>query len=151
MQRVVFTFQRNVRTATGSSVGEQWWSLKMRDNSTAGEVLEADSGLHTFLACDRTPTNALTASLGVTGPLAFFVLVYGVFRTVRGCTAGSRYRLRCDELPDTRDLVDLCDGVYIARRQRNLEREADLFDEVIRLFRSPEALLKLTGEYLKVD
>ena len=40
--------------------------------------------------------------------------------------AGTRYRLAIDEMPDTRDVVDLCEGVYIARREGELEQETDL-------------------------
>ena len=29
-------------------------------------------------------------------------------------------------MPDTRDVVDLCEGVYIARREGELEQETDL-------------------------
>ena len=39
---------------------------------------------------------------------------------------GTRYRLAIDEMPDTRDVVDLCEGVYIARREGELEQETDL-------------------------
>jgi len=97
-------------------------------------------------ASDRSNTNQITETLGVTGFLACLTVVYGLFRTVRTHTTGFRYRIRVDELPDTRDLVDLCDGVYIARLQGDLAREADLYGEIIRLYRSPEALFKLSGE-----
>ena len=56
-----------------------------------------------------------------------------------------------DEMPDVRDLVDLCDGVYIARRQRDLMRETELYETIIRLYRSPDALLTLSGSELKRD
>ena len=70
---------------------------------------------------------------------------------VRAAFAGTRYHLFLDELPDCRDLVDLCNGVYMARRQSDLLRETELFESVIRLYRSPEALLTLTGGELKHD
>jgi len=167
---VSLTFARNMRVAGigNVTVGDQWWSLQMDTSRTDPSTVcrspsspspptdgrhgrvESLQGVHTYIASDRIASNAITASLGVTGLLPFYlVIVYGAFRSVRLYTAGSRYRIRVDELPDTRDLVDLCDGVYIARRQLDLMREADLYDTIIRLFRSPEALLTLTGEYLK--
>ena len=50
---------------------------------------------------------------------------------------------------NARDLVDLCDGVYIARRRSDLRREFALYETILRLYRSPEALVTLTGGELK--
>ena len=52
-------------------------------------------------------------------------------------------------MPDTRDLLDLCEGVYIARQEGQLMRETELQETVLRLYRSPETLLQLTGTELK--
>lgn len=68
---------------------------------------------------------------------------------MRAFTAGTRYRIFLDEIPDSRDLVDLCDGVYIARRCSDLRGEFLLYETILRLYRSPEALLVLTGGELK--
>lgn len=87
-----------------------------------------------------------------TGIVAFYTIIFlGAFNIIRGFTAGSRYRIFLDELPDARDLVDLCDGVYIARRGSDLRREFSLYETILRLYRSPEALLALTGGDLKYD
>lgn len=56
-----------------------------------------------------------------------------------------------DEMPHTRDLFDLCEAVAIARRDGSLLREAQLFQTILRLYRSPETLLRLTGGALKRD
>ena len=94
----------------------------------------------------------LTSALGVGGIVAFYSIIFlGAFRIVRGFTADSRHRIHIDELPDARDLVDLCDGVYIARRSSDLERETSLFETILRLYRSPEAMLSVTGSFLKYD
>lgn len=54
-------------------------------------------------------------------------------------------------MPHTRDLFDLCEAVAIARRDGSLLREAQLFQTILRLYRSPETLLRLTGAALKRD
>jgi hypothetical protein len=56
-----------------------------------------------------------------------------------------------DEMPHTRDLFDLCEAVAIARRDGSLLREAQLFQTILRLYRSPETLMRLTGATLKRD
>ena len=67
----------------------------------------------------------------------------------RSITGGTRYTIGLDELPDSRDLVDLCEGVYIARREKRLLQETELTEIIFRLFRSSETLLQLTGTELK--
>ena len=160
--------------ARAAANGLQWWSLGFEQNATTSDSMALDAiaqggaplaanalasdapavgglgGVHTVVATDRIASNTITVSLGITGIVPFYIIIwYGAFRTVRSFTAGSRYRLFLDELPDARDLVDLCDGVYIARRSLDLMRETELFETIIRLYRSPEALLSLTGGELK--
>jgi hypothetical protein len=48
-------------------------------------------------------------------------------------------------MPRTTDLMEFCDGIYIARLEGDLKREQSLYDLLIKLYRSPELLLKLTG------
>ena len=91
-----------------------------------------------------------TRSYASGGLLAFYLaVVYGVGRSIRSVVGLTRYRLMVDEMPDTRDLLDLCEGVYIARREKRLLRETELTEIVLRLFRSSETLLQLTGSQLK--
>ena len=46
------------------------------------------------------------------GLIAFYtVFVLGIGRMLRGIFGGTRYRLILDELPRTRDLVDLCEVI----------------------------------------
>jgi len=105
-----------------------------------------------IVASDALAGDVLTNALGVGGIVAFYSIIFlSVFRIVRGFTAESRHRIHIDELPDARDLVDLCDGVYIARRYSDLERETSLFETILRLYRSPEAMLSVTGSFLKYD
>ena len=81
--------------------------------------------------------------------LAFYALVvYGFGRLVRDVFGGTRYRLAIDEMPDTRDVVDLLEGVYIARRAGDLPQETLLQETVVRLYRSAESLTRLTGYHL---
>ena len=61
----------------------------------------------------------------------------------------TRYRIMYDELPDVRDLTDLCEGMYIARKQKDLEQETLLHETILRLYRSPQVMLQVTGERLK--
>ena len=56
-----------------------------------------------------------------------------------------------EEMPYTEDLVDLCYSIYFARMEGDLIKEKTLYDLLIRIYRSPEILLKLTGNYLVMN
>lgn len=77
------------------------------------------------------------------------MVVLTIANCVRAKYGGKRTTLVEDETPETSDLLDLCDGVYIARREKALVRETEFFEIILRLYRSPESLLQLTGARLK--
>lgn len=49
-----------------------------------------------------------------------------------------------EELPDTQLLLDLCNGIYIARIQGQLAAEYHLYYELIRILRNPQLLLEVS-------
>jgi len=146
------TFLRSISGA-GSTNVQQFWSLDLTGNGiNATHVPNSfEDGIQLRVASDTLAASAF-AQIGAGGIVAFYTIIFlGAFNIIRGFTAGSRYRIFLDELPDARDLVDLCDGVYIARRGSDLRREFSLYETILRLYRSPEALLALTGGDLKYD
>ena len=51
------------------------------------------------------------------GIIAFYVAVVAVVgKFLRGSFGGGGKRVIYEEMPDTQDIVDLCEGVYIARK-----------------------------------
>ncbi len=52
-------------------------------------------------------------------------------------------------MPYPYDLIELCDGIIVYRMEGDLKKEFDLYNLLIRIYRSPEILLKLTGTKLK--
>jgi len=56
----------------------------------------------------------------------------------------SSKRVIYEEVPDTDLLLDLCDGIYIARIQGDLDTEYKLYYELIRVYRSPELLARVS-------
>ena len=52
-------------------------------------------------------------------------------------------------MPYCDDIIEFCDAIYMARRDGDLRREQRLYELLIRMYRSPEILINLTGEYLK--
>ena len=70
-----------------------------------------------------------------------------MWNTVRSVLGGTRHRLTIDEMPDPRDLLDLCEGVHIARCEKRLLQETGR-DHLPPLPLSLQALLQLTGTEL---
>lgn len=127
---------------------EEWWSLHQSGADESPFNTTAEDGLQMVVAADKSVTVSALFSAG--GVLAFYAaVVLAIGRTVRAILGGTRYRLVVDEMPDTRDLADLCEGVYLARHAGQLLRETELHETILRLYRSPEALLQLTGGKLK--
>lgn len=58
-------------------------------------------------------------------------------------------RVIYEEMPEPDNLFELCEGIYIYRNQRRLDKENSLYDLLIRIYRSPETLIRITGTNTK--
>lgn len=79
----------------------------------------------------------------------YATLVYTVGKFVRIFFDKNSQRVIYEEMPEPNDLFELCEGVYIYRNQRKLLKENHLYDLLIRIYRSPETLIKITGARVK--
>eukprot|EP00928_Gymnodinium_smaydae_P042705 TRINITY_DN28719_c0_g1_i1.p1 TRINITY_DN28719_c0_g1~~TRINITY_DN28719_c0_g1_i1.p1 ORF type:complete len:2434 (-),score=419.29 TRINITY_DN28719_c0_g1_i1:49-6879(-) len=71
------------------------------------------------------------------------VLTIGKF--LRMVFADSSKRIIYEELTDTSFISELCDGIYLARMQGNSMTEWNLYQELIRIYRSPELLAHVSN------
>ena len=143
------TLQNLTVVAHALPSGLRWWSVEQSERDASPFDTTVDDGVQLVVAADRLAGGNVASSLTSGGVLAFYlVVVIGIGRLVRSAFGGTRYRLAVDEMPDTRDLIDLCEGVYIARREGQLLRETELQETIVRLFRSSESLTRLTGYQL---
>jgi len=132
--------------------GTEWWAVRQTSNDTSPFGARQGEGLRLIIIADRLAGGSAGSTLFAGGVVAFYsAVVLAIARLLRGSLGGTRYRLVTDEMPHTRDLFDLCEAVAIARRDGSLLREAQLFQTILRLYRSPETLLRLTGGALKRD
>ena len=58
-------------------------------------------------------------------------------------------RVIYEEMCEIEQLFDICEGIFIAQLEGDLVREKKLYDLLIRIYRSPETLIKLTGARIK--
>eukprot|EP00929_Paragymnodinium_shiwhaense_P093066 TRINITY_DN53122_c0_g2_i1.p1 TRINITY_DN53122_c0_g2~~TRINITY_DN53122_c0_g2_i1.p1 ORF type:complete len:2885 (-),score=452.52 TRINITY_DN53122_c0_g2_i1:224-8878(-) len=168
-------FQQDLFINTASQVTELG---SVTNKSIMEVILQADSGglpswsivtnssdpaagdSPSFVAASQKAPPGTTSSQGSAGNAAstitvtsiYLGIVYTIGRFLRFTYQDSSKRILYEELPDTDLLHDLCDGIYIARIQGNLETEFRLYYELIRIYRSPLLLGEVSGEdYLDDD
>jgi hypothetical protein len=88
-----------------------------------------------------TPPIAL-GSLTVIG--IYGTVIYTIGRLLRGFFQDRSKFVLYEELPETQLLLDLCNGIYIARIQGQLPAEYHLYYELLHILRSPELLLEVS-------
>eukprot|EP00427_Karlodinium_veneficum_P048588 CAMPEP_0169246408 /NCGR_PEP_ID=MMETSP1016-20121227/34716_1 /TAXON_ID=342587 /ORGANISM="Karlodinium micrum, Strain CCMP2283" /LENGTH=576 /DNA_ID=CAMNT_0009326981 /DNA_START=42 /DNA_END=1769 /DNA_ORIENTATION=+ len=76
----------------------------------------------------------------------YLTVVLTIGNIIRRLFVDASKRIIYEEMPETELLLDLCNGIYIARIQGNLKAEYDLYHELLRIYRSPELLLDVTKE-----
>eukprot|EP01017_Pseudomicrothorax_dubius_P009121 TRINITY_DN13051_c0_g1_i1.p1 TRINITY_DN13051_c0_g1~~TRINITY_DN13051_c0_g1_i1.p1 ORF type:complete len:203 (+),score=41.95 TRINITY_DN13051_c0_g1_i1:210-818(+) len=130
--------------------GQRYWILKrksyMIDKKFDEPFQNQDNAISMFLVSDQVVGSFLSKNgmeLSVVGLYVTIVLAIGRF--VRLIFDKISQRVIYEEMPRTTDLMEFCDGIYIARLEGDLKREQYLYDMLIKLYRSPELLLKLTG------
>lgn len=150
----VFLVTGGVETSISSSSSDgkasRWWVMEQAARDASPFNTSALDGLQVVIAAERLAGGSAAISLTAGGVVAFYVLVvFGIGRVVRTILRDTRYRIVVDEMPDTRDLVDLIEGVYMARHEGELVYETELHETIIRMYRSPVSLLQLTGDRLR--
>jgi len=76
--------------------------------------------------------------------IGLLTVVYTVGRLLRTMFQDTSKRMIFDEMPNTDLLCDLCNGIYISRMQGLLRMEYRLYDQLVEIYRSPEALLDVS-------
>jgi hypothetical protein len=96
----------------------------------------------------RIAPQFLVSVLGSYSVLAIYVtIVLAVGQLVRSSFGAPSTRIPLNEMPDCTELLELCDGIRTARasnRPGHLIDEMHLFRILLRIMRSPEALILVT-------
>ncbi|CAK8991053.1 Piezo-type mechanosensitive ion channel component 2 (Protein FAM38B) [Durusdinium trenchii] len=96
-----------------------------------------------YLSSSSTTKNNNQKQMSINSLYLGVVLTIG--NLFRSLFKGSSKRMIYEEVSDTDLLLDLCDGIYLARVQGNLDAEWMLYHELIRIYRSPELLAHISG------
>jgi len=75
----------------------------------------------------------------------YITVVLAIGRFLRLMCQGASQRVIYEEMPNVDLFVDICNGVYTARLRGDLVKEYKLYFTLIKLYRSPELLLQVSG------
>jgi len=115
--------------------GTEWWNLLHGKGLTCLVERSISSG--------STGAGGGLYSLSVVGMYLGVVLTIGRF--LRLSLQGSSKRIETEELPSTETLMQICQGIQIARLFKNTKIEKKLYYDLVRMFRDPQLLIAATG------
>lgn len=131
--------------------GASWWSLlPFLVTESTKESCRSTANPFCLIVVSDNIVDGLTSlgigSYGLTAVYVFVVVTIG--SAVKGFFRGAFYQVQYTELPDPEDVIELIEGIYIAREEKyvgHLKDEVRIFETLIRVLRSPETLTKVTG------
>ena len=97
-------------------------------------------GIFFYILSDKVSTT--TSGYSVVTFYITFILLVGNY--VRNFFAGEPKKVFLTEMPECYDIIDLCEGIKIARYSYDFEQEENLYYILIELLRSPDYLKLLT-------
>eukprot|EP01083_Nonionella_stella_P242893 846875_1 len=118
------------------------WSLNIAGNST--------SGIDFITISDKVLSMTIISTLGGTSIVTIYitvVLTIGSF--LRLFVADLVVKIPYEDMNNVDSLLQICEGIYLSRAKDDFLREEALYRKLIRIFRDPQLLLRLTRR--KVD
>ncbi|KAG7400722.1 hypothetical protein PHYBOEH_004769 [Phytophthora boehmeriae] len=143
------TEMRSVAVTKHSSGGSSWWTIEPVMHSSSTNYCSAAYPFCIVAVSDRIVQGLTTlgiSSYGLTAVYVFVVVTVG--SAVKGFFRGKLFQIQYAELPDPEDVLELVEGIYIARQEHyvgHLKDEVRIFETFVRVLRSPETLIKVTG------
>ncbi|KAL3669608.1 hypothetical protein V7S43_004993 [Phytophthora oleae] len=143
------TEMRSVGVTKHASDGFTWWTIEPVVGSSGSNYCSTAYPFCIVAVSDRIVQGLTTlgiSSYGLTAVYIFVVVTVG--SAVKGFFRGKLYQIQYEELPDPEDVLELVEGIYIARKEHyvgHLKDEVRIFETLVRVLRSPETLIKVTG------
>jgi len=129
---------------------ELYWTIEISKEDMKGPFEAEDTEALVMIVQNDEVIGSLFGSalqLSVVGLYATIVIAIGRF--LRIIFDRISQRAIFEEMPNTDQLFEVCEGIFIAQLEGELKKEKRLYDLLIRMYRSPETLIKITGTKLK--
>mmetsp|Transcript_22704 Transcript_22704/g.17130 ORF Transcript_22704/g.17130 Transcript_22704/m.17130 type:complete len:133 (+) Transcript_22704:2623-3021(+) len=105
--------------------------------------------LHILVYNEEVINSFIADSLGSWSILGLYVaVVYAVGAIIRLVFERISQRVVYEEMPYPEKIFEICEGIFIAQQEGDLVKEKLLYTMLIRLYRSPETIIKITGDKL---
>eukprot|EP00753_Platysulcus_tardus_P003067 PLAT12228.1.p1 GENE.PLAT12228.1~~PLAT12228.1.p1 ORF type:complete len:1010 (-),score=551.83 PLAT12228.1:62-2737(-) len=130
-------------TVLNPATNNNWWTVRPLNATRASQ------GLSFIIASDKVISGFQGSDYSVT--TIYFTVVLAIGRFFRTLFSSPTSRIIMDEMPYPDPLMELVEGVYIARMEQyegHFKDEVKLYEFLVRLFRSPEILLRITKDKL---
>ncbi|CAL4963575.1 unnamed protein product [Urochloa decumbens] len=123
-----------------------WWSFYTNPSDLAG--CQGLNGPMAIVVSEETPQGIIGETLSKFSIWSLYItFVLAVARFIRLQCSDLRMRIPYENLPSCDRLLDICEGIYAARAEGELEVEEVLYWTLVNIYRSPHMLL----EYTKPD
>ncbi|XP_039810070.1 piezo-type mechanosensitive ion channel homolog isoform X2 [Panicum virgatum] len=123
-----------------------WWSFYTKPSDLAG--CQGLNGPMAIVVSEETPQGIIGETLSKFSIWSLYItFVLAVARFIRLQCSDLRMRIPYENLPSCDRLLDICEGIYAARAEGELEVEEVLYWTLVNIYRSPHMLL----EYTKPD
>ncbi|PNY05025.1 protein FAM38B [Trifolium pratense] len=146
----VRSLEQSVELVSGDLVlnrgDPQWWSFYDLDISDAHGCGKF-SGPMAIIVSEETPQGIIGETLSkfsIWGLYITFVLAVGRF--IRLQCSDLRMRIPFENLPSCDRLMAICEDIYAARAEGELEVEEILYWTLVKIYRSPHMLLEYTQD-----
>ena len=116
--------------------GHEWWNLM----DSTGVLFLAERSIGTGATPGSTGSGYAFSVVGL-----YLGVVLTVGRLLRLSLQGSSKRIDVEELPSTETLMQLCQGIEVARLFKDTDTEQRLYYDLVKVFRDPQLLLAATG------
>jgi hypothetical protein len=120
---------------------QSYFTLKSLKNKKDENNTKIHDDAMTFHIFSET-ISPTTSSYSVYAFYTAVILVFGEY--VRDFCSGEPEKVTLNEMPDPRKMVDLCEGIIIARNSREFRMEKKLYFILIELLREPTYLKEIT-------
>ncbi|KAJ3671637.1 hypothetical protein LUZ60_007716 [Juncus effusus] len=123
-----------------------WWSFYDRNSTDSGGCGGLD-GPMTIIVSEETPQGLLGETLSKFSIWSLYItFVLAVARFIRLQCSDLRMRIPYENLPSCDRLIDICEGIYAARAEGELEVEEVLYWTLVKIYRSPHMLMEYTKD-----
>ncbi|KAJ4772325.1 piezo-type mechanosensitive ion channel component [Rhynchospora pubera] len=123
-----------------------WWSyynLNLTDSAGCSGL----DGPMAIVVSEETPQGILGETLSKFSIWSLYItFVLAVARFIRLQCSDLRMRIPYENLPSCDRLLDICEGIYAARAEGELEVEEVLYWTLVKIYRSPHMLMEYTKD-----